>query len=195
MLQDIYTMLPGKVVSYDGNFAVVRPAIPKLLSTGAVLQAPNIVRVPVKFPIADGGKARLTMPLKAGDDVELTFSCRSLENWLNGSEQAPDDPRQFDISDCFCTPVMRPPISADTDNVVLEYGSGGLKIAPNGKISVYGPGVEFEAPVTFKKPVSTAAGAPLSVGPSGITQGGKSINGDHTHSGVETGNGSTGGVN
>lgn len=194
MTMDMYTMLPGKIVSYDGTTAVVRPAIAKLLATGEVLEAPQIVRVAVKFPMADAGRARVTVPLKPGDDVELTFSCRSLENWLNGADSAPDDPRQFDLSDCFCTPVMRPAMSADTENLVVAYGAGEMKISPSGRIIFSGPGVEFEAPVTFKKPVTTAPGAPLAVGPSGISQGGKSIGTDHAHTGVRSGSETSGGV-
>src|SRR5690606_31871251 len=119
-LAEVNFCLPGVIVAYDGKTATVRPAMPKQLANGDALAAPQIVRVPVEWPIADGGRALITVPLKPGDPVKLTFSQRSLENWLSGSNQAPDDPRQFDLSDCFASPVMRPGPSADTENVSVQ---------------------------------------------------------------------------
>lgn len=191
-MNDIYTMLPGAIVAYDGSLATVRPTIDKLLSNGSVLAAPQIVRVPVKFPIADGGKAFVTVPLKPGDAVELTFSCRSLENWISGADSVPDDPRQFDISDCFCTPVMRPPINADTENLVVAYGSGSMKIAPSGEINFKAPKATFDCVVEFKQDVAMKANTDLGAG--GVTHNGKSIGIDHKHGGVQTGSGTSGGV-
>src|SRR5690625_3501467 len=104
----INTTLPGVIVSWNGVAAVVRPAVDMQLANGDVLSPPQIVSVPVCWPVADGGRGQVTVPLKPGDDVVLHFSQRSIENWLSGSSQAPDDPRQFDLTDCFCTPVMRP---------------------------------------------------------------------------------------
>lgn len=204
-LDDVYTMLPGTVVSYDGAFAVVRLGMAKTLANGQSLAPPTVAAVPVKFPVADGGRARVTVPLKPGDPVECTFCCRSLENWLSGSDGAPDDPRRFDISDAFCTPVMRPPLKADTENLVVEYGSGGMRIAPNGAITFYGPGVTFEAPVTNQKPVETNALITMNAGMTSAAGGeanfqgpikhqGKSIGIGHGHSGVQPGGGNTGGV-
>lgn len=191
-MNDIYTMLPGVIVTWDGNMATVRPTVDKLLSDGSVLEAPKIVRVPVKFPVADGGRAYVTVPLKPGDPVELTFSCRSLENWINGADSVPDDPRQFDITDCFATPVMRPPKSADTTNLVVAYGSGSFKIAPSGELTFEAPSAVFMAPVTFEKNVAMKANTDLGAG--GVTHQGKSIGIDHKHGGVQQGNDTSGGV-
>lgn len=191
-MNDIYTMLPGVIVAYDGKLATVRPTIDKLLANGAVLAAPQIVRVPVKFPIADGGKAFVTVPLKPGDAVELTFACRSLENWISGADSVPDDPRQFDISDCFCTPVMRPPHSADTENLVVAYGSGTFKISPSGEMTFTSPHAKFDCPVTFAQDVAMKANTDLGSG--GVNHKGKSIGIDHAHSNVQPGSGTSGGV-
>lgn len=158
-LAEVYTMLPGVIVSYDGVTATVRPALSKQLANGETLAAPSIVRVPVKWPVADGGRARVTLPLKPGDPVELTFSCRSLENWLSGSDGPPDDPRQFDLTDCFCTPVMRPNLGAsDTENLSVSYGAGWMKIAPDGSITFASPLVTVNAPMTVNGLITYTAG-------------------------------------
>lgn len=138
-LSDIHTCLPGVIVSYDGQLATVRPSLDKLLGNGQALVAPQIVKVPVCWPVGDihGAQALITVPLKPGDDVELNFSERCLDNWLTGSNSAPDDPRQFDLSDCFATPMLRPnTLKADTENVSIQYGPMSMKIAPDGTVTV-----------------------------------------------------------
>lgn len=138
--------IPGVIVAYDGKLARVRPAMDMQLSSGEVLSPPEIVNVPMCWPIADGGRAQITVPMKAGDDVLLYFSQRSIENWLSGSSQAPDDPRQFDLTDCFASPVMRPGITADTENVNIQYGVGSIKLSPSGDLTIDVPNTTHNSP-------------------------------------------------
>ncbi|QDJ52801.1 Gp138 family membrane-puncturing spike protein [Bordetella hinzii] len=141
-LADVYTTLPGEVVSYDGTFVTARPALAKRLANGEVLRAPQIVRVPVCWPVGDvnGAQALISVPLKPGDPITLSFSARSLENWLAGDNGPPDDPRQFDLSDAFASPVVRPGAGkADTENVSIQYGPGSMKIAPDGALTIRVP--------------------------------------------------------
>ena len=157
-LSDIHTCLPGVIVSYDGQLATVRPSLDKLLGNGQALVAPQIVKVPVCWPVGDihGAQALITVPLKPGDDVELNFSERCLDNWLTGSNGAPDDPRQFDLSDCFATPMLRPnTLKADTENVSISYGPMSMKIAPDGTVTVTNTTqVVFDTPLAvFEKDV------------------------------------------
>jgi hypothetical protein len=143
-LAEVHTTLPGVIVSYDGATAVVRPALPKQLANGEVLPPPQIVHVPVCWPCGDlqGGVAMLSVPLKPGDAVKLSFSERALEGWLSGTDAAPDDPRQFDLSDAFASPVLRPGRGrADTENVSVQYGACSLKLSPDGNATLDGPGV------------------------------------------------------
>lgn len=143
-LAEVHTTLPGVIVSYDGATAVVRPALPKQLANGDVLPPPQIVQVPVCWPCGDlqGGVALISVPLKPGDAVKLSFSERALEGWLSGTDAAPDDPRQFDLSDAFAAPVLRPGRGrADTENVNVQYGACSLKLSPDGNATLDGPGV------------------------------------------------------
>ena len=150
----------------------------------------------------------VTVPLKPGDPVKLNFSQRSLENWLSGSDQAPDDPRQFDLSDCFATPVMRPGPVADTENVCIQYGPGTIKLAPSGDLTINVPTMTvnaqqttYNSPVTvnglltYTKGMQGSGGEGSSISISGgasfeggqITHNSKNIGGDHKHGGVVAG--------
>ncbi len=217
-LADVHTSLPGVIVAYDGNRAVVRPAFPKQLASGETLAAPQIVNVPVCFPVGDGGQAQITVPLKGGDPVLLHFAERALESWLSGYDDAPDDPRQFDLTDAFATPVFRS-ATADTENVCIMYGAGTVKLAPSGDLTITVPSMTvtadqttFDSPVTVNGPLIYTAGiageggtgstmritgnveidGALSVDGSDLTHNGKNVGSDHTHSGVTPGGSETG---
>lgn len=187
-LSEVHTTLPGVIVSYDGRTAVVRPALPKQLASGQVLDAPQIVQVPVCWPIGDvsGAVALISVPLKPGDPVMLSFSERALENWLSGSDGPPDDPRQFDLSDAFATPVMRPgAAAADTVNVSVQYGACSLKLSPAGDATLVGPGTftvdmvtVFKQEVTMEKLLTYMQGL-AGAGGAGLT----TITGDIDHTG------------
>ncbi|WP_454677519.1 Gp138 family membrane-puncturing spike protein [Achromobacter marplatensis] len=205
-LADVYTTLPGEVVSYDGMFVTARPALAKRLANGENLPAPQIVRVPVCWPVGDvnGAQALISVPLKAGDAIKLSFSARALENWLTGDNGPPDDPRQFDLSDAFATPLLRPgSLAADTDNVCIRYGPGTLKLSPAGELTfqvrtwtVEAEQAIFNTPVTINGPLVYTQGMAGEGGAGGasmrirggvayeggsITHNGKNIGNSHRH--------------
>lgn len=148
-LSEIHTCLPGKIISWDGSLAVVKPAMPIALSSGDTLAPPSIVSVPVCFAVGLGGSAMVSVPLTAGDDVLLHFSEDALESWLSGSDDAPNDPRRFDLSDCFASPLVRPGVGvADTDNLRLICGSASLKMAPSGEVELVASSFKVVSPVS-----------------------------------------------
>src|SRR3954466_11082659 len=97
-LSEVNTNLPATIVSYDAakNRAVVKVTLPKAIADDESLAGPQVVEVPIVWHASGGGSSSLTMPLKAGDGVMLAVQQRSLENWLGGNTDVPDDPRQFD---------------------------------------------------------------------------------------------------
>jgi hypothetical protein len=120
----------------------------------------------VCWPCADvgGAKAFFTMPLKAGDPVMLTFSERALEDWIGGDEGAPGDPRQFDLSDAFATPLHAHGFdAADTENVKLGYGPMTMKITPEGEI-IIDTTAKITATTTADVLVKTSANATVEAG-------------------------------
>ncbi|KGQ55028.1 phage baseplate protein [Gallibacterium anatis str. Avicor] len=163
-LSEINVALPAKILAYDANTVRVtaQPTIPKRLANGEVLNAPQIVNIPVLFPMADinGSLAQITLPIKVGDGCVLIFSQRSLENWLSGSQDAPDDPRMFDLSDAFCVlgGNSRSPV-ADPVNLCIKYGEGSIKIEPSGNIVIQSPDVAITTDnFTVNAPISTFNG-------------------------------------
>lgn len=150
---DINVSLPGVVVSYDASTcrATVLPTISKRLNDGSELSPPKIVNVPVLFPTADvnGSVAQITVPIKPNDGVFLIFCQRSLENWLSGSNGAPDDPRMMDLSDAFAIPGCNQKApSADDNNLSISYGEGSIKIAPSGEVTIKTPKLTVNAPIS-----------------------------------------------
>jgi hypothetical protein len=165
----INTSVPGTIVSYDPatNRAKVRPLLPKKLADGKVLPAPEIVQVPVIFPasgMAEGGKqAGITLPIAPGDGVMLSFQQRSLENWLSGNNEAPDDPRKFDLSDCVATPGLnnkdfagngtdmvirmdKATVTLKPDNtIVFGNENSSITLSPDGTIALKGTSITIDA--------------------------------------------------
>ena len=179
MNDEIHTCLPGTIIAWNGERATVKPALPKRLADGASLEAPSIVSVPVCFPVGDNGRALISVPLKAGDAVMLNFSERSLENWLSGSDTAPDDPRRHDLSDCFATPLVRPMVGkADTANLSLVYNGGSIKIAPSGDITLTAGQITINGATTINGDVSTAGT---------LHNNGTNVGSSHTHGGIKRG--------
>lgn len=205
-LADVYTTLPGEVVAYDGTFVTARPALAKRLTNGDSLPPPQVVRVPVCWPVGDvnGAQALISVPLKPGDAIKLSFSARALENWLAGDNGPPDDPRQFDLSDAFASPLVRPgTMAADTENVSIQYGPGRLKLSPGGELTfevktwtVKAEQTTFNTPVTINGPLLYTQGMSGEGGEGGasmrirggvayeggaITHNGKNIGDTHRH--------------
>ena len=213
-LDDIHVCLPGKIVAWDGKTATVKPSMPRALANGGELAAPQIVSVPVLFPTGLGGSAMISLPLQSGDDVLLYFSEVALDSWLSGSDAAPDDPRRFDMSDCFAAPMLRPTVAAaDTDNLRLLCGVSSFVMSPGGEITLNATKFQVNAPQSEFSEVVTAQGKFNGNGGMAVQggdgaefignvrhHGGKlSSNGvvvdEHTHSGVQSGSDNTGNPN
>ena len=168
-LAEVHTCLPGVIVDYNGVTATVRPALAKQLANGETLAAPQIVRVPICWPTGMGGLAQVSVPLQVGDPVLLHFSERAIDDWLSGTDGPPGDPRQFDLSDAFATPIMRPSNgTADTENVSISFGTASLKITPDGSLLIDAP-----------------AGTAITGGP--LTHNGVNVGSTHVH--IEQGDG------
>lgn len=166
MMTDVYTAMPGIVVSVEDmgqSRITVQPAINMVSQDMLDITArPPIMDVPVLLPCSkDGG---LTFPLQAGDAVTMVFSMRGLDAWKggNGYPTTPTDRRRFDMRDCIAIPGSFPfgqspnqsskrTLAHDPNDVVLVHnigtgseveirlkaGSGDVVVnAPNAKVTV-----------------------------------------------------------
>ena len=157
-LDNIHTAIPGKIIKYDGekNIAEVKPLIKKVFIEGEILAFPNIVNVPVIFPISKN--AGVCFPVEEGDGCLILFCEMELENWLNsslGEDVEPSVPRTFSLSDAFCIPGLIPSKSFDLNNekvlqifyknskiiigedkIKIENGGGFIEITDDGKVNM-----------------------------------------------------------
>jgi hypothetical protein len=189
----LWTALPGYVVAFDAaaQTVSVQPTIQGQVSdqNGDVqaVNMPLLVDVPVIFPRA-GGFA-VTFPVAAGDEVLVVFASRCIDSWWqSGGIGAPVEARMHDLSDGFAIPgptsQARKLSGVSTANMQLRTESGGnfIELSPAGKVRIVCS--EFEV---------VSAGAATVSAPS-LTHNGTNVGASHTHPGVQTGAGNTGGA-
>lgn len=184
---------------------------------------PLLVDVPVVFP--RGGGCTLTFPVNAGDECLLIFSDRCIDFWWqSGGIQEPVDGRQHDLNDAFAIvgPQSQAQkissISTSAAQLRTDDGAAFIEVATGHNITVNTPGkltasaqggTEITSPTIVLNGAVTINGSLIQgMGPGGgsatmlgpvtvtnnVTAGGKSLM-THTHGGVQTGSGNTGGPN
>lgn len=149
VMSQLHVCMPGRIEDYEPETqrAEVTPLLRRSYLDGTESSMPVIAGVPVIFPRSGG--ASLTMPVKAGDGVQLIFADRSIDRWLaQGGEVTPDDRRKHALSDCIAVPGLYPfaePGPQDNnDDVLLQYegsevrltGAGDIEVKTGGAVSV-----------------------------------------------------------
>ena len=107
-MEDVHTMLPGTVQSYDldTRTAVVKPSVKLRTMHGDVLDIPPIASVPVVWPGSNDFTA-MSKDLPKGSGVMLLFSEASLGNWQRGSQDAAaDDETRHSLQDAIAVPGL-----------------------------------------------------------------------------------------
>ena len=107
-MHNVYTILPGKIESYDATKkkASVKPMIKKNVRND-IISYPIITDVPVIFPSSKDGA--IIFSLNKGDGCLLLFSCESMENFLSSTlinDVEPGDNRKFNLTDAICIPGL-----------------------------------------------------------------------------------------
>lgn len=111
-MSDIYTAIPGIVVTVRDNFQNlyidVQPSVNNLDEDGTITERPVIMNVPVQMP--SSSTSAVIVPINVGDPVFLIFSMRGLDTWKrgNGRPTTPSDLRKFDKRDCIAIPGVMP---------------------------------------------------------------------------------------
>lgn len=107
-MEDVHTMLPGTVQSYDPvtRTAVVKPSVKLRTMHGDILDIPPIASVPVVWPGSSDFTA-MSKDLPKGSGVTLLFSEASLGNWQRGSQDAAaDDESRHSLQDAIAVPGL-----------------------------------------------------------------------------------------
>lgn len=134
--------VPGRVVSYDAKRqkATVQPLLTQDFD-GTKLRAPELLEVPVQVPRAGG--IVMHKPLKAGDEVMLNFTSRSMDQaWEDGSEVDRYPGRMSDMSDAFAIPMSGsktkelPNLPSDRMHIGTEDGQSGFQMKDDGTFDI-----------------------------------------------------------
>jgi len=173
---DLRVAAPGIIqsVDYGRQTCTVQLAIRERLNHEGDLEWVDIPTLPdVPFFVYSGGGYCLTLPVAPGDECLVVFGDSCMDAWWqNGGLQNQADHRRHDLSDGFAIVGFR-----SQPNVVGGFSSGSAMLR-NASGSAY---IEI-------------AGDAIHIQSGGTTIDGVPFMG-HTHSGVESGGSSTGGVN
>ena len=91
-LQNVHTVLPGKIVTFDADKceATVKPTAKFRMPDDSQRDFPDIFEVPVFFPQAIGQKATFVHVVRPDDECILFFMEQPLDLWRTGAESPID---------------------------------------------------------------------------------------------------------
>lgn len=196
---NVRTSVPGHVLSFDPATQLAEVQIGLMLEDrqGAKTERRPIIHVPVQFWGAAGGT--LECRVASGTEGTLLFSQECIDSWVDqGGVAVKSEPRRFSINDAYFIPGVRSKPNAITafanDGIRLRSldGTAYFWIHDDKTLEVDGVSLNvkcisnFEKPVNFEQAVTTEAT---------ITNHDVSIGFEHTHIGVQSGNGTSGPVN
>lgn len=204
-IQNARVAIPAIIVQFDPQkqTASVQPAIKDTLQ-GQSVALPELSDVPVQFPRAGG--YIITFPVKAGDECLLVFSDMCIDGWWqSGGIQNQAEKRRHDLSDA-CAILGITSVPKALKNVCMEgvqirndSGTDYIQISEQG-ILLKSKNIRIEG-TTDIVGVTTINGSRIGTDGTSTIKGNVNITGDaviggisfagHTHSGVETGGGST----
>lgn len=171
-LAEVHVSMPGIVVSYDGQYADVQPALMrKYVNETTPTKLPIIKNVPVVWPSTK--LSSLTLPLNTGDEGVLVFSERSLDKWiLTGGIMDPRDARKHHLSDAQFIPgrMSKPNLSDySTSEAVVVSGLAKLSLSLAGMVALGNKETGIEALDLMDKFMDEFISHlhPTAVGPSG----------------------------
>lgn len=141
------TSVPGKIVKYsaaDQEADVMVLIKEKFVSNREIVEHEIIIpNVPVIFPAA-ADDVYITLPVDVGTLGELSFSDRSLENWMDAdcstSYSVGTDYRHHNLSFAYFTPGLRPLARAlesiSSSDIVIKNEDAKISLKSNGKFKI-----------------------------------------------------------
>ncbi len=145
-LKDLHTCLPGVIVEFDPvtQIASVQPSIRRVIkevvgnsANFTLVDLPLLIEVPVIFQ--RGGGYSMTFPIQTGDECEIRFVERGMDNWfIQGGTQDPVAKRFHALSDAICVvglssqPNVIPDFDPDSVQLKKDDGSASITISDAG---------------------------------------------------------------
>ncbi len=214
-MANMHTAAIAKVTKVNSKLINCKPVVNRNVN-GKDIELPEFIDVPLIT--LQGGGLYITFPVKEGDYVFLIFNERCYDNWYSGDDFVqPLEYRMHDYSDGFAISGVNPQASLKeipTANITIsgnvdhtgDYTQTGNytitgNIIVNGNLTVNGNTIctgtiaaanytgLSGAPVTSTVDFTTTG---TITGQTDVSSGGISLK-THTHGGVTTGSGSTGG--
>lgn len=188
-VNNLRVAMPGIIQSFDATeqTVTVQCAIREKINMDGNLswqEIPLLLDVPIIFPRA--GNYILTMPIQAGDECLVVFGDSCMDAWWqSGGVQNQIDCRRHDLSDGYAIVGLysqpRRITNYSTNTAQLRNISGSAYVELSGNdVNIVGGNVTISA-------TSVTIGGSTTIDGRGFM--------GHTHTGVQTGGGSTGGVN
>lgn len=188
-VNNVRVAMPGIIQSFDATeqTVTVQCAIREKINMDGNLswqEIPLLLDVPIIFPRA--GNYILTMPIQAGDECLVVFGDSCMDAWWqSGGVQNQIDCRRHDLSDGYAIVGLysqpRRITNYSTNTAQLRNLSGSAYVELSGNdVNIVGGNVTISA-------TSVTIGGSTTIDGRGFM--------GHTHTGVQTGGGSTGGVN
>lgn len=200
VLQSTDGMLPAEVISYDreSNTATVRPIIAVLTMDSQIVKRAQIAKVPV-IALGAGGFV-VNFPMQPGDMGWIEASDRDISLFMQSlSESPPNTQRMHSFEDGrFIPDVFRSydvsGVAEDAMTIQSLNGTVRVELSPS-KIRYVAPLHEFDGAVKLKDTLEVIGTSTLrdDVATTGaLTNNGVNVGSTHTHSGVQSGGGTSG---
>lgn len=181
----------GEIVSFNPATQTAEVQI-KMQRTvkGEIKDYPVLIDCPCI--VLGGGEGRITFPISAGDSCLVIFNDKDIDNWYAGGQKMPPrSQRLHSFSDAFALVGIRNRQNQISDYLAdgteFKYKGSSIKLQ-NGKVTLS----NGSATVTMDSTNVTIIGNVSITGTFMVN--GKNVGDTHTHSGVTTGSGTTGGV-
>lgn len=214
----IRVAIPGIIQAFDAStqLVTVKPAIREMLSFNGKpfehISLPDLMMVPIILPRA--GDFIVTMPVTIGDECLVIFGDMCYDTWWENSQVGNQiDLRRHDLSDGFAIlgPWSKPRVISNysTDSVQIrnedkssyvEIKNNTINIITTSEVNVEAETVNVEAEeVNVTAETAEVTATSVNIDGSAVTIGSATTIDDklfltHTHTGVQTGAGVTGGV-
>lgn len=148
LYNEVHTMIPAVVVSYDSKKGVVE-ADPVgtyyLADSDVCMEYPRVYDVPVVFPMTSAGVG-FAFPVKKGDYGLLIISETDIEEWRTGSES--DGEMHYDLASGIFIPGLLQKGNSLTeyatlhDAVVLKHGSNMVAVNKS-EVTITAPSIKI----------------------------------------------------
>ena len=176
------TSMPGEIIRYDAatRRADVQPSIQVMTVDGTLIDAPEVLDVPVVFQMCS--IFAMTYLPQPGDSVLLVFSQRGLAHWKETHGKSPPTHESLlSVQDAMCIPGFGPRgvhepdirIVATEDELTVQradaervrFHAGGITIESAGEITITGGDVIITGTTTVNgQQVAQVAAGTTTVG-------------------------------